>query len=274
MAKASELVKPERQQLIRLEVLRSERISPHFQRVTVGGGSIDRFTPMGWDQWFRMFIPTEGETGLDQLPDRINLLGYLRYLRIDKGERPVLRNYTVRAFRPDDGDGPELDIDFVLHGSPDDGTAGPASTWAQTCRPGDPIGIVDEGIAFNPGRGTDHVLLLTDETGVPAVAGVLASLPDTATGTAILEVPSDEDRFDLPHPAGVEVRWLSRAAGEQPGHAALPALTSLSPAAGVHAFLVGEQSLVQSARRHLVAAGVPKDRISFVGYWRKGAAGH
>ena len=274
MAKASELVRPGRQQLIRLKVLRSERISPHFQRVTVGGGSIDRFTPMGWDQWFRMFIPTEGETGLDQLPDKVNLLGYLRYLRIDKGERPVLRNYTVRAFRAVGVSGPELDIDFVLHGSVADGTAGPASTWAQTCRPGDPIGIVDEGIAFNPGRGTDHVLLLADETGVPAVAGVLASLPDTAMGTAILEVPGDEDRFDLPHPLGVQVRWLSRSAGEQAGDLALPALVAATPEPATHAFLVGEQSLVQGARRHLVSAGVPKDRISFVGYWRNSTAGH
>lgn len=274
MAKASELVKPDRQQLIRLEVLRSERISPHFQRVTVGGGSIDQFTPMGWDQWFRMFIPTAGETGLDQLPDRVNLLGYLRYLRIDKGERPVLRNYTVRAFRPVGVSGPELDIDFVLHGSVEDGTAGPASTWAQTCRPGDPIGIVDEGIAFNPGRGTDRVLLLADETGVPAAAGVLASLPDTATGTAILEVPTPEDRFDLSHPPGVDVWWLSRPAEAHAGDIALPALVTVSPGTGVHAFLVGEQSMVQGARRHLVATGVPKDRISFVGYWRRGTAGH
>ncbi len=273
MGRASTLIKPARRHLIRLEVLRSERITPHFQRVTVGGGTIDDFTPMGWDQWFRMFIPTDDEFGLDQVPDKVNFLGYVRYLRIDKGHRPVLRNYTVRAFRPVGSRGPELDIDFVLHGSAEDGTAGPASAWAKTCRPGDQIGIVDEGIAFNPDRGVDRVLLVADETGVPAVAGILASLPDTATGTAILEVPTIQDVFDLSQPLRFDVRWLSRTPHERPGSVALETLRALPvDPAGMHAFVVGEQGLVAGARRHLVETGVPKDQISFVGYWKLGTA--
>lgn len=271
MAKASTLVRPEQQHLVRLEVVRSERISPSFQRVTLGGGSIADFTPMGWDQWFRLFIPTEGDVGLDDLPDQVNLRGYLRYLRIEKGKRPVLRSYTVRAFR---AEGPELDVDFVLHGSATDGTAGPASAWAETCRPGDQVALVDEGIAFDPARGTDRVLLVTDETGVPAVAGILASLPDTAAGTAIVEVPTAEDVFELAHPDGIEVRWLTRTDDERPGANALEAVRFLTAddVPDVHAFVVGEQSLVQGSRRHLVEVGVPKDRISFVGYWKLGAS--
>lgn len=274
MAKASTLVKPAQQQLVRLEVLRSERVSPHFQRVTLGGGTIEHFTPMGWDQWFRLFIPTEGDVGLDDLPDRVNLLGYLRYLRIEKGKRPVLRNYTVRAHRAGP-DGPELDVDFVLHGSAADGTAGPASAWAETCRPGDQVALVDEGIAFDPARGTDRVVLAADETGLPAVGGVLASLPEDATGIAVVEVPTPEDALELSGPAGVEVRWLHRREEDRPGAHALEAVQALSAdeVDGAHAFLVGEQALVQGSRRHLVGLGVPKDRISFVGYWRIGAAG-
>lgn len=269
MAKASALVKPELQRLLRLEVVRSERISPSFQRVTLGGGSISEFVPMGWDQWFRLFIPTEGEVGLDDLPDKVNLRGYLRYLRIEKGKRPVLRNYTVRAFRGD-----ELDVDFVLHGSAADGTAGPASAWAETCRPGDQVALVDEGVAFNAERGTDRVLLVADETGVPAVAGILESLPAEATGIAVIEVPTPDDRFDLTHAEGIEMRWLSRSEGETPGANALEAVRFLTTedVPDVHAFVVGEQALVQGARRHLVSLDVPKDRISFVGYWKLGAA--
>lgn len=61
--------------------------------------------------------------------------------------RPVLRSYSVRAYRPDGPDGPELDIDFVLHGSAADGTAGPAATWAQHCARDDAVAILDEGSA-------------------------------------------------------------------------------------------------------------------------------
>ncbi|MEO3830201.1 siderophore-interacting protein [Actinomadura sp. B10D3] len=54
------------------------------------------------------------------------------------------------AYRPDGLDGAELDVDFVLHGSADDQTAGPAAAWATTCTRGDAVGILDEGIRHCP----------------------------------------------------------------------------------------------------------------------------
>lgn len=133
MAQASRLVKPETQELVHARVLRTERLSPHWMRVTLGGGEIDRFRPMGFDQWFRIFLPLGGDEGLDRLPAKANkLFGYLKYLRIPDGVRPVMRNYSVRQYRPADGTrGAELDVDFVLHGSAAEGTAGPASRWAR-----------------------------------------------------------------------------------------------------------------------------------------------
>jgi len=277
MARFSKLVKPQSQELIHLTVLRAERLGPHWVRVTLGGGEIDRFVPLGYDQWFRLFLPLGGDAGLERLPAKANkLLGYLRYLRIPDGVRPVMRNYTVRAFRPATADaGAELDVDFVLHGSAEDGTAGPASRWAAAAYPGESVVIIDEGLGFNPDRGVDRVVLVADETGVPAVAGVCASLPEHAQGIAILEVPTADDVLEFPHPEGVRVQWLVRGQGtDAPGALALAALREATlPAAPLHAFIVGEQSLPTGARRHLVGErGVDKDSVSFVGYWRVGAA--
>jgi len=212
MALASRLVKPETHGLVHLTVLRRERIAPHWMRITLGGAEIERFRPMGYDQWFRIFLPLGGDEGLDRLPAKANkLFGYLRYLRIPDGVRPVMRNYSVRAFRPATaGTDAELDVDFVLHGSADEGTLGPASRWAETCEPGESVVLIDEGLAFNPERGTDRVVLVADETGLPAVAGVCASLPSHAAGLAIIEVPSAEDALDFSHPAGITVRWIVR----------------------------------------------------------------
>jgi len=279
MAQSSRLVKPQTQELIHLRVLRTERLSSHWARITLGGEEIDRFRPMGYDQWFRIFLPLGGDEGLDRLPAKANkLFGYLRYLRIPDGVRPVMRNYTVRAFRPaTDIRGAELDVDFVLHGSAADGTAGPASRWAENCEPGESVVLVDEGLAFNPARGTKSVLLVADETGLPAVAGICGSLPADAVGLAIIEVAAEDDALDFARPAGVEVRWIVRVHHAAPGAPALQALTSLSdaelPASPFHAYVVGEQALPTSARRHLVGErGVDKDLVSFCGYWRVGAA--
>ncbi|MFH8251625.1 siderophore-interacting protein [Microbacterium sp. B2969] len=279
MAQSSRLVKPSSQDLVHLQVLRTERLSAHWMRVTLGGGEIDRFRPLGYDQWFRLFLPVGGDAGLERIPAKANkLLGYLRFLRIPDGMRPVMRNYTVRAFRPATADrGAELDVDFVLHGSAADGTAGPASRWAETCTAGESVVLIDEGLAFNPERGTDRVVLASDETGLPAIAGICASLPADASGLAIIEVPSAVDALEFDRPAGIDVRWVVREHGVKPGEPAFRILAELPerdlPAQPYHAFIVGEQALPTGARRHLVSErGVPKDLVSFCGYWRVGAA--
>lgn len=276
MAAASRLVKPDTQGLVHLTVLRRERLSPHWMRVTLGSGEISAFRPMGYDQWFRLFLPLGGDEGLERLPAKANkLFGYLRYLRIPDGVRPVMRNYTVRAFRPATEErGAELDVDFVLHGSAEDGTAGPASRWAETCEPGESVVVIDEGLAFNPERGTDRVLLVADETGLPAIAGVCASLPPHASGLVVIEVPSAEDALEFACPEGIRVQWIVREQGAKPGTLALQALRDASlPDAPFHAYVVGEQALATEGRRHLVNdRGVPKDLVSFCGYWRTGSA--
>ncbi|WP_425839584.1 siderophore-interacting protein [Microbacterium sp. PA5] len=273
MARSSTLVKPAVQELLHLTVLRTERLSPHWMRITLGGGDIARFRPLGYDQWFRLFLPVGGDEGLERIPAKANsILGYLKYLRIPAGMRPVMRNYTVRAYRAGgpDGGGAEIDVDFVLHGSGD--AAGPASRWAEAATPGESVVIIDEGLGFRPERGVERVALVADETGAPAVAGVCASLPATATGFAIIEAPSADDILPFDAPAGVDVQWIVRGAGVKPGSLALAALQERDLPGDPHAFIVGEQALPTAARRYLVGErGLDKGAVSFVGYWRVGA---
>jgi NADPH-dependent ferric siderophore reductase len=73
---------------------------------------------------------------LARLPKTLNPLSYAKYLTIAKTTRQVLRNYSVRAYRPDGPDGPELDVDFVLHGSAEHGTAGRPRSGPAAARAG------------------------------------------------------------------------------------------------------------------------------------------
>jgi NADPH-dependent ferric siderophore reductase len=272
----SKMVKPETTDLLPLEVLRTERLAPHWIRVTLGGGEIEEFRPMGYDQWFRLFIPVSGDAGLERVPAKAHkLFGYLKFLRIPDGERPVMRNYTVRAYRAATADsGAEIDVDFVLHGSAAEGTAGPASRWAETCKQGDRVLIIDEGLTFNPQRGVERVVLVGDETALPAIASICASLPETASGIAIIEAPSAEDMLEFPHPAGVAVEWIVRPHGTDPGALALSALRDAElPEAPFHTYAAGEQALASGVRKQLVTdRGVDKNTVSFCGYWKIGAA--
>ncbi|WP_285136346.1 siderophore-interacting protein [Microbacterium sp. lyk4-40-TSB-66] len=269
---AQKRLAPEKSELLTLYVRRRRRLSPTFERVTLGGPDLARFTPMGADQWFRLFLPVAGGT-LTRLPNRLDTFAYLRYLAIAKTQRPVLRNYTVAGFRADGAQGPELDVDFVRHGSAAAGTAGPAASWAETCAPGDAVAILDEGVLFAPPADLRGPLAFVgDETALPALAGILASLPAEATGRAFIEVPDAGDVRTLAAPARVEVAWIVRDDPHAtPGYAVLTAAVEASEAEAVvpaYAWVAGEQSLVAAMRRHWVRVGVDKRMISFTGYWR------
>ncbi|WP_328467737.1 siderophore-interacting protein [Actinoplanes sp. NBC_00393] len=256
--------------VIMLDVVGSERISPNVVRVTLGGAGLDRFTPIGFDQWFRLFLPREGQDTL-KLPTATSGLWYAQYLTTAKPKRPWVRNYTVRAFRDDPR---ELDVDFVVH-LEEDGSCGPAASFALNAKAGDQVGLLDQGIGYNPRHEHDWTLIVADETGLPAVAGICESLPEDAKGVAIVELPSIEDKQDFRVPAGIELEWVPRNGhGGVPGGLALSRLRETAPREGsVYAYLVGESALVTGGRRHLVEEQrVPKNHVDFIGYWRHGRA--
>ncbi|MFE3985493.1 siderophore-interacting protein [Nocardia tengchongensis] len=271
MAKRTKHVKPEHREILTAEVLASKRISPHFVRVTLGGPGLAGFTAMGFDQWFRLFMP--GRDGELRLPTSATNLGwYAQYLMMGKEHRPLARNYTVRDYRAagfgEYGSTAEIDIDFAIHG---DDT--PAAAWANTATPGCKAGLLDEGITYQAPDHSDWSLLVGDESALPGIAGVLRSLPRDAKGAAYIEIPATEDAQELGEPAGVQVNWLVRTEthGEVGVLAAEAVRAADLPATGVYAFVAGEQKLAAGVRRHLAQEReIPKADITFTGYWRVG----
>jgi NADPH-dependent ferric siderophore reductase len=268
-------IKPTSPSVLRLSVLRKTQISPNMVRLTFGGADLGRFTPSGADQWFRMFFLREGQREL-WLPSAASHLWYAQYLATSQKNRAWVRNYTVRAFR--NGEAPEMDVDMVSHdATTDGGESGPASRWAARVQPGDPVGVLDQGRYYNPPADATEQLLVSDESGLPAIMGILESGEKLPT-RAFVEVPDAADAQPLPKDSShVEITWLPRKdPHSRPGKAALEALKSASrPDSSCYAFAVGEQALATSARRYLVnETGLPKSRVTFVGYWRLGQKGH
>jgi Siderophore-interacting protein len=250
--------------LVRMEVLRREQVSPHIVRVTFGGECLKRFEYKGYDQWFRLALPIRNESGLDRMPQKFGIGGYLRYLTLPKGSRPVIRNYTIRHYRTDPL---EMDVDFVVHGT--EGIAGP---WARNVAPGATVAFIDQGCGWKPVPAQHHVMV-ADESGMPAVLGILRDMPRDAVGHAVIELIDVEDAQEVAAPPGVALTWVVRSAGQAPGVKALEALKSLDLSADTYAFAVGESALATGARRYLVnERGVPKKNVTFSGYWKLGKA--
>ncbi|MWC00168.1 SIP domain-containing protein [Agromyces seonyuensis] len=248
--------------LVTAEVVRAEQVSPHFVRVTIGGDEVSGWRDLGFDQWFRLAVPTNDHTRFDNLPGKFDTPSYLKYLLLlPKATKPVFRNYTVAEFRADAG---ELDIDFVVHGT--DGVAAP---WAASLPVGQHVALIDQGCGYRHVDGAEQTVLVGDETALPAIAGILRDLPRGIRGHAVIEVPDVADQRPLAGPDGVEVHWIVRSHADAAGSLALERLASLEFGASTDGFAAGESKLATGARRLFVnERGVPKTDIDFCGYWK------
>ncbi|WP_333764620.1 siderophore-interacting protein [Streptomyces sp. IBSBF 2390] len=238
------------------QVVRTERLTPHMQRVVLGGEGLAGFAAdTCTDHYVKLLFGPPGVT----YPEPFDL----ERIRAEfpREQWPVTRTYTVRAFDPEHR---ELTLDFVIHG--DEGLAGP---WATRVRPGDPVRFMGPGGAYAPAPDADWHLLAGDESALPAIARALETLPAGARAHAFIEVsgPEEEQKID----SEVEVVWLHR--GTRPvGEALLEAVRALDfPAGRPHAFVHGEAGFVKELRRLLrVELQIPREDLSISGYWRLG----
>ncbi|MFF5567531.1 siderophore-interacting protein [Streptomyces sp. NPDC012623] len=279
-------------QFFDVEVLRTERLTPAVARVVLGGASVSRMASAGRDQRVKLFLPHPGQRE-PVLPDTERADWYDAYRELDPAVRGVMRTYTVRELR---GEAGELVIDFALHGDEapagaagatahdtgadvhgDAGTAsGPATRWARAAGPGDRISVLapvqeeNGGYDFRPPEGTDWVLLTGDESALPAVAGILESLPPGLPTRVWIEVHDPADRQDLPTKADAEIVWLVH--GTSPTTTEAIRAAEL-PAGTPYAWTAGEAATVRALRRHLVGErGFDRRAVKFSGYWRRGAS--
>ncbi|GGF11334.1 siderophore-interacting protein [Williamsia phyllosphaerae] len=248
-----------------LTVIDNVEISPSFRRVTVGGEGLVDLDHMGFDQSVRLFFPRDGQREL-RMPTVSNDAWLGQFLLQSKSRRPWVRNYTIRQFRPDDL---EIDIDFVRHGD-----AGPASGWAEHARPGDPVGIFDEGITYLPPSDAQWHLLAGEESAVPAVLSILECVPDDLRVEVFLEVPTASDIPEkVSAPESAQIHWVVRdEPTEVPGTRLLREMRGATlPRGKFYTWVAGEHTLPTGLRRHLVNdRGIPKSDITFGGYWRYG----
>lgn len=291
------------QQTYRLfEVALKERrvLSPSLDRMVFTGADVARMKTEGPDQRIKVFFPLPGQDAPD-VPSGDDW--YARYRALPDDARPPMRTFTVRQLRAGDC---EVDVDFVLHGE-----TGPASRWATHARPGDRVVLLapdadcadsSEGWEWKPPAGVGQVLLVADETALPAVAGILeelAGMADPPRTLALLEIAQAGDAVPLKAPATAELVWLPRGQ-EVHGQRLLQAVQARLAAASavaegaeldeidvdaqilweqadpsadgaMYAWVAGEAGAVMAIRRYLVKdCGLDRRAITFMGYWRQG----
>ncbi|WPF66588.1 MULTISPECIES: siderophore-interacting protein [unclassified Corynebacterium] len=295
----------------RAQVIRAERLSPHFVRVTLGGPGMAEIGNTGnpvYDQRIKLIFPPRATGALPDLAGSQNW--YQDWLALPEDRRGDMRTYSIRELRPaaSTTDAPELIVDFVLHLDP--AATGPAAQWAAQATPGAEVLVVGpragvdsgSGIEFRPGA-AQSITLCGDETAAPAIARILEDLhhhhPDLSA-RAYIEVPTRADCLPIASPA--PITWLPREGaplgdllrqslrehlrgkgGVDKHKVPEPHLVGdkaqllwevpEATGEGEYFWIAGESGVVQDLRRYLVReVGVARSQVAFMGYWRRGVS--
>lgn len=198
--------------LFRTVVGAVDDLSPSLRRIRFVGGELEHFADPGLDQRIKILLGAWPDT-FDSPED-----WYAAWLGLPDDVRPAMRTYTTRRVTHTPA-GSAVDVDMVLHAD-----AGPAGDWAARAEVGDEAMLVgpDRRFAGDPGGRAftlpveaGEVLLVGDETALPAIARILEDLavadqPGLRV-TALVEVPTAADCLDLTAPDGAQVVWLVRS---------------------------------------------------------------
>lgn len=330
-----------------VEVTAVKQLTEHYVRVSLAGHSLHHAAEEisdgsgdVVDAYIKLLIPPEGATK----PVDIVLDESWRkeWFAKPAEERGWMRTYTVRnsrlvsaqkirgelgEFRPatqadlsvlnreiSAGCVPEVDIDFVLH-TDAQGLMGPGANWANRVKVGDAVSFLapmrgnNLWSSWNPGRAS-KILVLADETAVPAALSIVRTLDPQTRADILLEVPGQSDvmtaeQADIEDAAAqlseVKVRWLPRGCngsssvrGEElyrvlreildvklkVNYKVTEQVSAEEIVWGLaeedsdyYVFIAGESAVIKTLRRICVNdAGLDKGNISFMGYWKRGRA--
>ncbi|MFB2564913.1 DUF2218 domain-containing protein [Rhizobium sp. IMFF44] len=177
-----------------ISVVDAYDITPHMRRVVVATDNARHFVDGGLH--VRLLIPPKGREPVwpHTEPD-----GRIHWPKGD--DALTIRAYTIRSIDLDRG---EMNIDFVVH----EGDDVPGATWAMTARRGDRAGLIGPGGGSVP---TARKLVLAgDETALPAIARIAASVPADAELRIFLEVADKQEEQPLTSKASMDITWLHR----------------------------------------------------------------
>lgn len=243
-----------------ITVVSSTRLSPHMQRVRLSGHDLGRFAHGGLH--VRLLLPAAGRQPVWPTMGADGMIVW------PSGEDALtVRVYTIRALDVAAG---WLDIDFVLH----PGTETPAAMFAQGARAGDVIGMIGPGGGGVPEA--QNLLLVGDDTALPAIGKILEELAPSTRAEVLIEVDGPQDRIVLADGDNIVVSWLYRHGREAGCAGLLPAaLRQRGHAAdNLYVWAGCEFADFREIRRIVRKEwGLPRDRHLVTAYWRKGAQG-
>ncbi|NMP02299.1 siderophore-interacting protein [Pseudoalteromonas arctica] len=227
-------------QVRKANVLSTQQITPHLQRIVVGSDDFKDLTSQYIGNYVKVLFPKNGEVDF-------NL------------KTACIRSYTIRHVDAQTG---ALTLDFVINMH-----QGPATDWAKIAKVGDELGIAGPGPKKLDSYEHSHYVLLGDLTSVNAIKGYAQQLLLTSKIDAFVHAPTEKDIIDLE--TSRDINWLVTDNADE---VLLSALQNLHITAEPPiVFMALEAGLVRRAKTLLTEQfNIPRSNIVSSGYWKKG----
>jgi len=241
------------------EVIAVRAIVPSIVRVTLAGPELAGFASLGPTDHVKVFFP-DPDTGELTAPT----------VGDDGLQRPTTgmilsRDITPLGVHMDADGGATLDLDFVLHGD-----EGPASAWASRATAGSPLAVGGPRRSRLAPTDLGRLLVIADETALPATRRWLGVVPASIPVTALFDVADDSVEGYFEGGADrVDAEWLFREDGPGQLEDSLRSLGHIDDDTFV--FMAGEATTLVPLRRYLRhELGLPAEQVVASGYWKRG----
>ncbi len=241
--------------LLPVVVLDRVELSPRLLRLTFAGEGLRSLVVDEPAASVRLLVPTPA-TGDLVIPEWDG-----NEFLLPDGGRPALRTFTPLRV---DNDAGRLDLEIVRH------PGGAVSGWAESVEPGAPAAISGPGSGYSFPDDANRLLVLADETALPAAAQLARMAPATTSLAIHVEAVSEDAVIDIDRREGDSVEWHVTEPGAVPGGRLVDVVRSFDAfPAGTDVWAAGEASAMHAIRTHLFdTVGLDRARATVRGYWK------
>lgn len=169
--------------------------------------------------------------------------------------------YTIRNFSQD-----EIKMWFVLHSH-----SGNLGNWAEKAKTGDQAILWGPRSMFSPSKKFSHLILIADETGIPAMKAISENNKNFSKCTTFYEVIDESCQIPTKGKNNILENWIYRE-GDKPGEGEklLNRLKAYQlPKNDFYIFGAGEARQMMKIRKFFKSEGVAKEQMHITGYWKK-----
>jgi NADPH-dependent ferric siderophore reductase len=230
-------------------VVERTELSPRLLRIRLEGDVLRRLQVPQVAMSVRLVVPWPGDDELVVPEWQGN-----EFLLPD-GSRPALRTFTPLDHDADSG---RLTLEVVRH----DG--GAVSAWAERSEPGSEAALSGCSAGYDLPTVADRLMVLGDETAIPAIRQILDAAPAGLDLDVHIEVVRPDAELDLP------ATWHVTPDGATPGTEIAGVVEALDELPdGTYVWAAGEAGAMQRIRTHLFRRlGVERERAAVRGYWK------